>query len=117
MNENRNLILSIILSIVILVGFEFYSSWRYPVTDTQEEPEISGDESAPNTSQSSLPNPTRGLASSLSAPSLTNLSSENVVLMDRQVLLKKNARVQILSPSLSGSLSLLGGRIDDLTLT
>jgi YidC/Oxa1 family membrane protein insertase len=37
--------------------------------------------------------------------------------MDRQALLKKSARVQILSPSLNGSLSLLGGRIDDLTLS
>jgi len=117
MNENRNLVLSIVLSIVILVGFEFYSSWRYPVTGTQEELTASEDTREPNTPQSLLPKPTRGATNKPSTPNLTNLSSEKVVLMDRQALLKKNARVQILSPSLSGSLSLLGGRIDDLTLT
>jgi YidC/Oxa1 family membrane protein insertase len=117
MNENRNLILSIVLSIVILVGFEFYSSWRYSGTGPQEEPAVSGDKRALDTPQSLLPKPSRGPTNTPSTPNLTNLSSEKVVLMDRQALIKKNARVQILSPSLSGSLSLLGGRIDDLTLT
>ena len=117
MNENRNLVLSIVLSIIILVGFEFYSSWRYPVLGPQEEPAVRGSEDTPNSPQSLLPKPSRDPASAPSAPSLTNLSSEKVVLMDRQALLKKNSRVQIISPSLSGSLSLLGGRIDDLTLS
>jgi YidC/Oxa1 family membrane protein insertase len=117
MNENRNLILSIVLSITILVGFEFYSSWRYPAPDPQDEPAVSADTNATRSSQSGLPKPSRGPASALSVPRPIGLSAENVALMDRQTLLKKNARVQILSPNLNGSLSLLGGRIDDLTLS
>jgi YidC/Oxa1 family membrane protein insertase len=117
MNENRNLILSIVLSITILVGFEFYSSWRYPAPNPQDGPAASADASAPKLSQRALPTPGSTLSSALSVPRAIGLSAENIVLMDRQALLKKSARVQILSPSLNGSLSLLGGRIDDLTLS
>jgi YidC/Oxa1 family membrane protein insertase len=116
-NENRNLILSIVLSIAILLGFEFYSSWRYPAPDPQDELAINADASAPKPSKRALPTPGSTITSTLSVPRAIGLSAENVALMDRQTLLKKNARVQILSPSLSGSLSLLGGRIDDLTLS
>jgi YidC/Oxa1 family membrane protein insertase len=116
-NENRNLILSIVLSIAILLSFEFYSSWRYPAPDLQDEPAVNADASSPKPSKRALPTPGSTITSTLSVPRAIGLSAENVALMDRQTLLKKNARVQILSPSLSGSLSLLGGRIDDLTLS
>jgi len=117
MNENRNLIMSIVLSIAILVGFEFYSSWRYPAPDPQDEPTVSANANAPKPSQSTLPKLSTGPSTTLSVPRLSGQTAENVALMDRQALIKKSARVQILSPSLSGSLSLLGGRIDDLTLS
>jgi len=116
MNENRNLVLSIVLSIVILVGFEFYSSWRYPVSDLQE-PVENLSPNVQNTTQNALPEPGKGLTNAPIAPGITNLSLTKAMPKDRQSLLKENTRVQILSPNLSGSLSLLGGRIDDLTLT
>lgn len=111
MNENRNLILSIVLSIIILVGFEFYSSWRYPVPVAQVDKTLS------TKTTSDLPKPQNNAASVPSVPSQNNFFQKDDVVIERQTILKKNARVQILSPSLSGSLSLLGGRIDDLTLT
>jgi len=117
MNENRNLVLSILLSIVILVGFEFYSSWRYPVTSPQGEQTVSADPSIQKPSQNALPRPSRSPKGTPTAPSVGNISAARAILKDRQTLLRENPRVQIQSPSLSGSLSLLGGRIDDLTLT
>ena len=65
MNENRNLILSIVLSIIILVGFEFYSAWRYPVPVEQDEPTLS------TNATSDLPKPRQNIAGAPSVPSHT----------------------------------------------
>ena len=116
MNENRNLVLSIVLSIIILIGFEFYSSWRYPVTNLQE-PTRSLDLGTQNTTENTSSRPSKGPENVPTAPNINNPSLANPVPKDRQSLLNQNLRVQILTPNLSGSLSLLGGRIDDLTLT
>ena len=116
MNENRNLVLSIVLSIIILVGFEFYSSWRYPVANLQDSTE-SPEPSTQKTTQNALPSPSKGQGNAPTAPSFSNLSVAKAIPKDRKSLLEENPRIQILSPNLSGSLSLLGGRIDDLTLT
>jgi len=117
MNENRNLILSIVLSIIILVSFEFYSSWRYPAPDPLDEPAASTDASTPKPSQSTLPKAGSAPARGLTIPGTVSLSAAKAALMGRQALIEKDARVQIITPSLHGSLSLVGGRIDDLTLS
>ena len=116
MNENRNLVLSIILSIIILVGFEFYSSWRYPDSNIQKQAS-STNTNTKKATQDSLPRPSTSLTNTPTAQSIKSPSKIQIVPKDRQTLLKENARVLIQSPNLNGSLSLLGGRIDDLTLT
>ncbi len=116
MNENRNLVLSIILSIIILVGFEFYSSWRYPDSNIQKQAS-STNTNTKKATQDALPRPSTSLTNTPTAQSIKSPSKIQIVPKDRQTLLKENARVLIQSPNLNGSLSLLGGRIDDLTLT
>ncbi len=117
MNENRNLILSIILSIIILVSFEFYTAWRYPATEPKVETKPHADTINPNKSQGPLPEPTNAPDSPPSVPRTSSTALENISSLSREAILKKNRRIQILSPNLTGSLSLMGGRIDDLILS
>ena len=123
MNDNRNLILAIVFSGVILVGFEFYSAWRYPDAGLpQGDQATTADTTIPAT-----PGPAAQAPGAVPAPGSAQLNvpgipgsaaptAAAIQVAGRDTLLKKNARVKIQTPSLHGSLSLVGGRIDDLTL-
>ncbi|MBL6932327.1 MAG: membrane protein insertase YidC [Rhodospirillales bacterium] len=122
MNDNRNLILAIVSSVVILVGFEFYSAWRYPdAGQTQSNQTTASDTATPKPSAiaqapGSIPTPDSAQVSVPSIPGGATPSAAEVQMAGRDILLKKSARVKIETPNLHGSLSLVGGRIDDLTL-
>ncbi len=120
MIDNRNMILAVVLSIAILVGFEmFFAKTRpAPPQDSQmqsDQPQlknkfkstqtISGPQTPENITV--LPSP--------STPNIPGLPTIDQV-KPRLKLLKKAPRIKINTPSLHGTISLLGGRIDDLTL-
>lgn len=101
MLEQKNLIIAVALSLVIIVGFEFLAPKPPKPVETAAQ------------SQTVTPQPTA--IPSVAAPGMP--SSVNGLLKDRPALLADSKRVTISTPSLSGSLSLTGSRIDDLTLT
>ncbi|MGE4279361.1 MAG: membrane protein insertase YidC [Magnetospirillum sp.] len=103
MNEQRNLFIAIALSVLILFGFQWlYPSKPKPVeapaeqiaTGTPPVPGSSGDVVAPG-----------GAPSVAQAP-----------VKDRAAALTNAKRVPISTPTLHGSLSLTGAKLDDLTL-
>jgi YidC/Oxa1 family membrane protein insertase len=116
MVENKNLIIAIALSIVIVLGFEFLVNKprvdreralqaERAASQTQVVPTAPG-QPAPATPSTA---PTPGAppaASPAAAPTL-----------DRQTLIAGQPRVRIDTPSMQGSLVLKGARIDDLKLT
>lgn len=107
--EQRNLLLALVLSLAILLGFQFFVVDEPPEAPTQTTQAPA--EGAPTTAPSGeigAPTPP-GLAAP-SAPGTESAAS-------REEILAGSPRVRIETPSLSGSLSLVGGRIDDLTLT
>lgn len=123
MNDNRNLILAIVFSVVILVGFEFYSAWRYPNAGLPQEGQTTAtDATTPSTpapapqAPGSVPVPGSPQVSVPTPPGAAVPSAAEVQMAERGTLLEKSARVKIETPSLTGSLSLVGGRIDDLIL-
>jgi YidC/Oxa1 family membrane protein insertase len=122
MNDNRNLILSIVFSIVILVSYEFYNSWRYPdatipLGSERTDTNTATPQPVPS-SPSNIPGTTGNTNSSVPAiPGSSAPTAAEVQMANRADLLKKTARVKIDSPRLHGSLSLIGGRLDDLTLS
>jgi YidC/Oxa1 family membrane protein insertase len=122
MNDNRNLILAIVFSVVILVSYEFYNSWRYPdVTIPLGDQRTATDTTTPTpapASPSTIPG-TAGNAN-ISVPSIPGGAAPTAAelqMAGRADLLEKSARVNIDAPRLHGSLSLVGGRLDDLTLS
>lgn len=115
--DNRNLVLAIVLSIAILFGFEMLFPTK-PIapmpTASQPNVQSGADETTPSApltpnAMSSSPSGTAGAAPRADAPIVGELQSVE------QIVAQGN-RVLITSPSVTGSIALQGGRIDDLIL-
>ena len=118
MNDSRNLILAVVLSIIILFGFEFYNSMnRPPPPQIQEQ---AGQEQIPGPAQApaaqAVPLPREGAVPPAVPGAPAVPVAESAIASDRTAILGASSRVRIESPRLHGSISLRGGRIDDLTL-
>ncbi|MFN3855270.1 MAG: membrane protein insertase YidC [Phreatobacter sp.] len=129
MADNRNFILAIVLSILVLVGWQYFVGM--PQMERQREaqrqqqlqqqqagqtaqPQAQANPGAPPTPGAS-PAPASGqaaapAASGLAAPSPAGAAS-------REAILAATPRVGIETPRLSGSINLVGARVDDLVLT
>jgi YidC/Oxa1 family membrane protein insertase len=102
MNEQRNLILAIVLSAMILFGFQ----WLYPKLSPQ--PVAPATIAQGNTAQNAGDNRPPAPGGATPAPA-------NAV-ESRAAALEQTRRVPIHTKSVQGSLALTGARLDDLTL-
>lgn len=102
MSEQRNVILAVILSIAILLGYQYF--FMKPVPQQAVPPQ------QPAVSDSAAPEAPAGVApgGESAQPAQTFRTREEVV--------AEGDRVSIDTPRLKGSISLVGGRLDDLTL-
>lgn len=107
--QNRNLILATALSgLVILVWLTFF-----PPQEPVPQPTADATATQPANTGDAAPTPqATGLGATASAPVLATSPEES-----REVALAKTARIKIETPRLEGSISLKGGRIDDLSLS
>ncbi len=120
MSDNRNMILAIVLSIIILVGFEFiYKPAQAPQQDATQQ------QNAAATATGSVPSPSSDLptistsegampSSSAEVPTLGSTVEVSTAARDDQ--LSSTRRIPIRTDRIDGSVSLIGGRIDDLAL-
>ena len=99
MNDNKNMILAVVLSAIVLFGWSFVSERFFPTAN----PPVTKIE---NGHQVPTPQPQAGPASNAPA-----------AVRDRAVVLRESPRVAIRTPRLAGSINLTGARIDDLVLT
>jgi YidC/Oxa1 family membrane protein insertase len=122
MMEQRNLIVAIALSIAILLGFQFF--FEQPrVQQTQhaasQGPTSQGTTSQPGTAPKAPPGTAPSASSpSASAPTLPGTPGAAAVAPAESLAaaLAASPRVKIDTPRLHGSIALIGGRLDDLTL-
>jgi YidC/Oxa1 family membrane protein insertase len=118
MIDNKNMILAVVLSILILVGFEMYFSKNQPVpTEEQALSELvrpTPGQATPNIPKAagSQPSPSQQGVSVPTAPGLPTAAKESSLM----ALLKNGDRIKIETPRLHGSIALIGGRMDDLSL-
>lgn len=129
MIENRNLILAIVLSVVILFGFEYLYGMLYPQPETAPGGGSTVSESGPSPTatpgtgptapappsvaapdQDLVPPPPGGQTPAVAAPPMPSAREA------RNTLLAGDERVRINTPRLHGSIALRGGRLDDVTL-
>jgi YidC/Oxa1 family membrane protein insertase len=97
-NEQRNLILALVLSAVVLLGWTLISD-RLAPTATKPSTTVVDGKPVP------LPN-----------PQATPVATGPVAARDRAQVLAASPRVRIATPRLAGSINLTGARIDDLVL-
>lgn len=113
MVENRNLILAIVLSVAILLGFQYFfempGSKRAPESQVTSQVEPEANPQAPGQ---------QGVvgAPQVSAPGGPQKSAEAAAPASREQALGASPRVRVDAPRVKGSINLTGGRIDDLTL-
>ncbi len=98
MSDNRNMVLAIVLSALVLLGWSFVSERFFP---TASEPSTKFE----NGKQVPLPKPQADPAADTPA-----------AIRSLQTVVRETPRIAIETPSLRGSINLRGARIDDLVL-
>src|SRR5215468_1391547 len=117
MSDQKNTILAIVLSALVLIGWQIY--FGLPQMEKQKQIQ---QQQAQERSQQPPPVPQQpGTSAPQQAPPGTAPQAPTqpgtvAQPMNRDVALTLSPRVRIDTPSLSGSISLKGGRIDDLSL-
>jgi YidC/Oxa1 family membrane protein insertase len=100
MNENRNVILALVISFAILFGWQLL----VPTKHTPAPP--------PQQAEQHHATPQAGGP----AGAVPNIAAATTTVKGRAEALAETPRVQIRTPAVTGSISLVGARIDDLTL-
>jgi YidC/Oxa1 family membrane protein insertase len=117
MNDNRNTILAVILSGLVLLAWQYF--YNGPQMERQRAAQQIQSEMAKNAPQTgsaaqpATPAPTGPGAPSANAPAQPGSTAEVV---SRDAAIAATPRVKIDTPRLSGSIALKGARVDDLSL-
>ena len=98
MNDNRNMLLAIVLSAIVLIGWSLLSDTFFPTAGPQTQQVENGKVKA-------TPQPQADPAAD--APQ---------AIRAREVVLGETPRLKIETPRLAGSINLKGARFDDLVL-
>jgi YidC/Oxa1 family membrane protein insertase len=121
MADNRNTILAIILSGLVLIAWQYF--YNVPQMERQRAQTQVQAELAKGTPPQSSPSPSTSPqpgTSQQSQPATATAPSTNapaaVPTVSREAAIAQTPRVKIDTPRLEGSISLKGGRIDDLSL-
>lgn len=104
MNNQRNLILAVLLTGLLLLGWEMAMRWFYPQPD---KPVAAATQAAPAPASSAKPTREGGLTD----PAAIALEKK-----DLATELAAPTRVRIDAPAVKGSINLVGAQVDDLTL-
>jgi YidC/Oxa1 family membrane protein insertase len=115
MTDNRNTILAVILSGLVLIGWQYF--FNIPQMEKQRATQQAQSElvkPAPQAGSATTPQTGPVGTPSANAPAPNQPSAAPVV--SRDTAIASTPRVKIDTPRLSGSISLKGARIDDLAL-
>jgi YidC/Oxa1 family membrane protein insertase len=117
MTDNKNTILAIVLSAVVLLGWQyFFTTPQQKAREEQAQLQQKKTQAQPSKSGA----PTRAPSPAPGAPAVpghaTTPAATAAKPITRAEALKQSARVAIATDSLKGSIALKGGRIDDLSL-
>ena len=108
--DNKNLLLAIVLSVLVMIG------WNYFFGVPQVGKTVQQTQSQQNP-QSTVPGAVQQAAPTAAAQQQPGAlpSAAPVVLKDRAQALAAQPRIAVKTPALSGSISLVGSRFDDIS--
>src|SRR5437764_2317894 len=113
--EQRNLLLAIVVSVVILIGFQYlFEKMRPPTPATPPSPAATQTAPAPPAPGTTSPGATAPAAPGAAGQAAGMAAAPAAE--TREQAIAEQPRVRINTPRLHGSVALTGGRIDDLTL-
>jgi YidC/Oxa1 family membrane protein insertase len=95
-NENRNMLLAIVLSALVLIGWSLLSEQFFPTPQTQQVD--------------------NGMVRPAPQPQAAPAADAPLAIRARDVVLAETPRVRIQTPRLQGSINLQGARFDDLVM-
>src|ERR1700686_3385374 len=115
MIDNRNTILAVILSGIVLIAWQYF--YNMPQMERQRAQSQTQAELLKPTPQATpgSTTPQAGTAPSATAPA-NNAPASPALVVSREAAIAASPRVKIDTPRLIGSISLKGARIDDLSL-
>lgn len=115
MDDKRNLFAAILLSVAVLLGWNFIAERFFP---TPSKPDVTANV-AGDTGAAAPAAGTSGTPADIAGqPALPNTQTNSPAsIRPVEQVLAQGQRVAIETPSLSGSINLVGARIDDITLT
>jgi YidC/Oxa1 family membrane protein insertase len=111
--ENRNLIVAIVLSMAVLIGWQYF--FAAPQVERQrsaaQQQTTQVNPAAPN-----LPTPSQAGGPSTPVPGTVPGAPTAPVVESREAALARTPRVAVDTSAIAGSINLRGGRIDDVAL-
>jgi YidC/Oxa1 family membrane protein insertase len=119
-DSNRNTILAVILSGIVLIAWQYF--YNVPQMEKQRAAQQAQSElakSAPQANNTTTPSsapPTGNAPAAAAGTPATPPAASTAPVVSRDVAIAATPRVKIDTPSVSGSISLKGARIDDLSL-
>jgi YidC/Oxa1 family membrane protein insertase len=119
MTDNRNTILAVILSGLVLIAWQYFYNMpqmerQRAQTQTQAELNKPSPQTAPGSTAPGSTSPQPGAAPSATTPAGQPGAAQPVV--SRDTAIAASPRIKIETPRLSGSIALKGARVDDLSL-
>ena len=117
MTDSRNTILAVILSGLVLLGWQYF--FNIPQMEKQRAAQLAQQAQTTTPAQNAGAGNTAAPQASTPAPSAnapSNLQAVSGAPVSREAAIAATPRVKVDSPRLTGSISLKGARIDDLSL-
>ncbi|MBT3395822.1 MAG: membrane protein insertase YidC, partial [Alphaproteobacteria bacterium] len=115
--DQKNLVLALVLSMVILIGFQFLYADPEPPVGTDAALTEEGLTPTPDgVPGNGIPAPENGVPQADAGAGAVPGVADAIV-RSREEVLGEGGRVAIETPRVHGSLALTGGRIDDLWLS
>ncbi len=123
MQDSRNMIIAVVLSIIVLFGWQYFvagpqmeqAAQDAPQQQSEQQPQQDGQGASGTEGGQDLPTPGAGEGSSQSAD-IGQATGGGQVFANREEALAGTPRLAINTPAVTGSINLVGARIDDLEL-
>ncbi len=125
-DDNKNVYLAIALSILVIIGWNFFYGW--PQMERQRQAQLQNKTAAAGAPVDPSSTPSAATSSGPPLPGATNASppqgaasqpaagSAPETTQTREAALAESPRILVDTPNIAGSINLKGGRIDDVSL-